>query len=782
MVSLFIQPERKNDSYNWSLESLYGHGDPVGAITVSTSGQGNVYATTKGFLSVLPSELNPYNPFSDEEEPPILEEIPSMVDIVLRVHPTLLEDLEFQQLQVSSFLYMGISAPSLLDLLGESVFQKAFITDDGPLTVQDASLLFFSGLGQIPVDAGTLFGKLSLSEPSNRKLLKFACLTQEGAIDPVIFYIKAKTLLNGEKESQRYQQLMNHGFLKVGITDLDKEMLQEVAGEQILPFGYLTTHKKRLSLNYQEWRAIGDAQKNIYLAQLKSRYGISESDSSTLHFKFNNLDVRNIFQLESIVEFFANFSEPNQGGAVMTEPSSSNYIDVNFLSLEGSLAQVEGNVITISDSDIDINSILQRNAMNNSYRLVKGLQPLIYLEEDTNRATKTYRLDKLKNRSEKKFSIKLDKGEQGPAFPSGVTRSAWKIIHRPTIALIDPLGPRLMGSEARIVGIKDNKQTILSLDIALKKLRVNKDFDSIYLEADRARATKKYRIIRAAYQKNEHNKYKHAVGGSAKVPNNDGFVTGLEDLTNRILIQGVPDFGQNDTSKWSLPAGLGGVIPTNLQHFRSKKLPLGYDLYEGWAFVIYDGEVLYHNKLTSYSSRKNLIGSDQNSSIQGNRLYYYYSHRSGKKRGLNYCLKIIDNPEAVPTKGYQKGGDHCRDAKRYFLHSVVSDSKQLIRMHNGLKEGGSTGSEGCQVTPDFFRFRNRLLKVYAHENVLLGKKDAFLEKLIVDRKKTIREIWDNHTTLPNPYKDKLNGAYWLIRPDERIIGTIDQENVQSSES
>jgi hypothetical protein len=71
----------------------------------------------------------------------------------------------------------------------------------------------------------------------------------------------------------------------------------------------LTQAKAAAGLTTQQWRDLGDRQKNLWRRRLLSRCGHGGADPDP-PFEFGSADLRNVFQLEAIAEFFLNFRDP----------------------------------------------------------------------------------------------------------------------------------------------------------------------------------------------------------------------------------------------------------------------------------------------------------------------------------------------------------------------------------------------------------------------------------------------------------------------------------------
>ncbi|MEL7162829.1 MAG: hypothetical protein AAFN92_18875, partial [Bacteroidota bacterium] len=426
-------------------------------------------------------------------------------------------------------------------------------------------------------------------------------------------------------------------------------------------------------------------------------------------------------------------------------------------------------------------------------------QPLLEVFDANDNFLQALRIESVDIAASTLTVVAGDAATSDPAL-HGDTVLRWKVTQRPTLVLVDPLNSRLGNQKATIVGTYDEDKTILELDCKLGDLKVNKDCDTIYLAADTNRASKRYRIIRGAYgtqsdNAKKRNRYDHSVGTN---PSTDGAITQLGNGKKRILVAGLPAFAEGTTeSPWNIPAGLGGEINHPGKDYYSKKLTLGYDTTDGWMFVVYDGRVRLMQKWTSYTSRSHGLGSEQNSSIAGNKLYHYYSHRSGKKRTINYSLKVVDKP--LTDWSY----DDCTLARRYHLRKVTADDKGRIRIHHSShdhKNGKGTGSAGCLVSRQYYLLRNELIRIYVREQKRLGVATALPLGALINYQTHLwgEKIWCNTANatvqstancstatvsavstdrklVDKDWIKKISGEYWLIRPEERSLGKITVE-------
>lgn len=531
---------------------------------------------------------------------------------------------------------------------------------------------------------------------------------------------------------------------------------------------------------------------------------------------------RNIDQLEAVVEFYANFTEPWDGAPL--KPGDAGYKPVSLRDPAGEQATVAGKVVTL-DGNPDLSDIICDPPGNGPTGAAPGGEPpssgnyppqykflydTLTLAEDTGRKSKTYRIMKVDNGADAK-TVTLD------AEPNCHDRpTRWKLNRRPIIVIIDPIGPRvrtgdpvLRGATATVVGTDPNdpKLTVLQLDGKAPLDRVNKESDTIYLESDTSTPTgpgPMYRIMKI-------------------------------DAGNRqVRVEGKPDLG-GQSSAWQIPAGLGGVPPTLDYDLGPQYVPKppdgktytclqeaeqqsrGYDHYDGALFIVHRGKVVGRRlyRWSTYTSRVYGTWSiyqgikdwrQELSSIRGNTRYYYSSFRS-ENEFKNYSFAVVDctpgddglhtdkndhvaearfyagtpyPPALYPPGSPEPPADPDKLDPRVFADDAVGTAgKTAIRLHQGNRRGKyGSGSAGCLVSPEYFEMRTDLLKLFELDYAeYYGDKtfDAEVRKLVKaddlsasealywDPKKKVTYLTDEN------WNNKVVGTLWVIRPDERPI-------------
>jgi hypothetical protein len=526
----------------------------------------------------------------------------------------------------------------------------------------------------------------------------------------------------------------------------DRQACLEATESTLYPNCVLEDLRRRHEPTREEWRTVGKHQKALYRKRLLARTGHLLPSEQAPHFDFNSRDAANLFQLEAIIEFYANFDDPWALGAEPRNPGHSKYHTVDLLDPEGVDASISGTVVTL-DAGTDLSRVHTSSDASSGPR-ERG--DVIVLADNPDLLNASYY--RIADADVSAGTVTLD--TTSPAFGAG-TKLYWQLWHRPTLILIDSFGGRVRGDFAKVVSGKANTirlERAADLQKVNGRFRTNAagdvvwetigHFDTIYLPGDSARAGRTYRIIRA----NSANK--------------------------EVELDDQPDFG-GGSSAWHIPAGLSGDLPVlayNLGRVRQANRAPGWNHYDGVMFVVYRGVV--HStcyRWSSYTSRSATGG--QLSSIRGNRPYVFRSHRSGGKKSINYSFQVVDPGQ----------DDTVAEARYYFRTEVVADTdgKQLIRIHDGFlgpepKVHTDTGSHGCLVSRNIFSMRDVLIEYYQREHRLLtGEEDAEVAKVYGLGRAQSRQLWSDNTASglrPEDWRNKIVGTLWLIRPDERPIG------------
>ena len=419
---------------------------------------------------------------------------------------------------------------------------------------------------------------------------------------------------------------------------------------------------------------------------------------------------------------------------------------------------------------------------------LKFLYDTLWLEADTGRTSRTYRIMQVDNQTK---AVTLD------ARPTCAgDRSKWRLNRRPILVAIDPLGPRvrdgttLAGNAATVArqDPADASRTILRLDGAMSLARINKAFDTIYLATDTTRTPSRpgpvYRIVN------------------------------VDEAAREVTVVGAPTL-DGGASPWHIPAGVGGTPPATQYDLgpHQAAAPVhpdrqrrGYDHYDGALFIVRRGRVEGHHiyRWSTYTSRDygtpwtaietGLNWQESLSSLRGNARYYYSSYRSDSTF-KNFTFTVVD--ATAGRNGLQPvATDSVAQARFYFGTPsppaaavpgnanaldprVMADpnGKRLIRLHRGSRNQAGTGSAGCVVSPDYLDMRTELLRLFEDDyKEYYGPKtfDAEVRKLTnASSPQASTNLWTLGDQTPDlteaNWLNKVVGTIWVIRPDERPI-------------
>jgi hypothetical protein len=537
-------------------------------------------------------------------------------------------------------------------------------------------------------------------------------------------------------------------------------------------------------------------------------------------FEMRNQRWQNIDQLEAIVEFYVNFPDPWIANRRPLSPGDPGYTTVSLRPPSGSDAHADGagNWFKLDDS-ADLTLVLANPAAaNNPLQNGAGGQPAfasnapvfppprrtlhstIEFALDTARPSRRYRISAVQP-NQRRVQLDLD-GAPAPLFRDNAASSRWTMHTPPCLVLIDPVGIRqyqgvaqLAGAQAAVAAV--GTPDLLNLDGAPDLTRVNRSFDTIYLNSDtnstRGLPFRAYRIV--------------GLPGDPGVAANQVRVDG-----NPVLTAGV--------SPWRIPAGLGAdafEAPVQLTYNLNPpaapplRRQLGFDHYDGLMFVVHDGQVVNRFRFSSWTSRQHGAwdghghgafgaagGWDQAlSSIKGNRAYYYESFFSAGSGFRNYCFRVIDpvrggGGDLVPNTA---NNDACANAWYFFgtpqangtLNNVVTQDllpaaaagKRLIRVHRGSNGGTGSGSEGCIVSPISANLRAALTARHQQDYTAYhgpGSTDTRIALVCATPQCECATYissgpcagnWPGGAQIPDTqWDDKIAGMFWLIRPDE----------------
>ena len=701
-----------------------------------------LFAAADGKLSVRPPVGGILDPTDQINPPDPGTPLPPTVNLFLHLAPLIANGPTFSATAsqvggITGFAYLNVETASLKDALAELLDATTF--PPGSLTPDQVIALLLQGDVDVFVTAGHAIGKASTQGAgAGQRQVGFTVLTSGGPIDPSYIYDLMRDFVADTQEDLNAFLILAPKNWPVIEASLPTDKAIALTQIQVYPMAVLENLRTSRSLSPAQWRQVGNNQKQLFRNRLLKRVGHATPAMTDPMVEFDNLDAKNIFQLEAVAEFYANFDDPWKPGATPLTPSDQAYITVDFLDLAGTNATVTpaGNVVQL-DGQPDLNRIRRY------YNFDTGKWEI----KDTIRLGATWYsiTDFTYDTTTNTYTVTV-----GVSASLGGGPWEWQIKLRPTLLIIDCFGPRagLRGTSASVGGLNT-----LTLEGPPDLSTLNPNFDTIYLPLDTARPSSTYRI------------------------------TAVVDVkAGTIMLDGNPTFGSG-SSTWYIQAGIGGA----LQPMIITPGPggtKGYDHYDGTLFVIQSGKVYTSIRWTSYTSRTNDPNSDHGSSLRGNAKYDFMSFRSADSQNRNYCFRVIDVAQTY---------DGVRNARKYFATPVADDSatppaeptdpgpgKTLVRLHTGGAASGGSGSQGCLVASNFFELRNSLIRLYQQEYKLLhgpGTFDPEVNKAS-GLEAQCKTLWAGGDALPNAankllhqnWNNKIVGALWVIRPDERPLG------------
>ncbi|HEU4734102.1 MAG TPA: hypothetical protein VFT22_39700 [Kofleriaceae bacterium] len=771
-LRLFITPPYSGTPDNtWQLVHGYGFettapGAPFHSFAVfRTPGTGTVRAAGDGVLSSTPPawwRSDPRDPLTlDAATDPLAER----ANIYLQLTPRVTSEAAFHARSsaidgLTGFAYFDVDPSSLETILGPLLEGPFF---GGAMTRAQAVEQFLRGELQISVTAGTAIAQAAVSTssgaPAGTREIGFAAVIAGGFIDPSYAYDWMRDFVEDSQPQVDLFLALSPTRWPIFDPTISTEAGIALTNTRTFPWSVLEQFRAAHELTAAEWRTVGNNQKRIYRERLLTRAGRPSTGSTEPPFELNDQDTANVFQLEAVAEFYANFNDPWSTTATPRPPDGANYTVVDFLDPEGLSATVSGRTVTLEGSP--------------SLARVRK-KDTIFLEADTKRQTRTYAIVSING-----STLTLD------AEPDVEGATAWRINVKPVIVIIDAAGTReRSGSSLLGTGASVSAPGVVQLDGTVGLGRINArrtapagaptgtwnsgPFDTIYFPSDQAaavpgRPARTYRIL--------------SVNAAART----------------VTVDGTPDFG-GTTSRWHIPAGVSGTLPPFQYNIGPHKpedgvtSAKGTDHYDGIVFVVDAGRVVGTTRMSSYTSR---IWPDSDSeslsSIRGNRRFNIRSFLSSSEF-KNYSFRVEDFG-AIPPNGGEAatGQDTVSEARHYFDEAVTADSngKGLIRLHLGTRNGSNSGSKGCLVSPVFYQLRDFLIRRHLadfaaanpgaqlpHYSILEGASHDKSTKLYnnsvslpagsapLDGNHLARGQWDN----------LLVASLWLIRPDERPIG------------
>lgn len=821
----------------WTVVHPFGFEEPVPAnlrdavlhntVLLRTAGEGELLAAAGGSLTARPPRTVGLDP--SEGFIPIAAGAPLPETVNLFVHPSPLEVREpafrLRALEIGSisgFAYIGVETASLEAALGPLLDKTILALRRTPLTRAQLVEQFVRGMLNVRVTKGHAIGNASTEgAPSGSRQFAFASLSPGGPLDPSFTYEWMVDFVDDGQAA--VNQLTGLIPVRWPLIDPGLSVAEAIATTEDVtyPFSTLTDFKRSRGLSEGQWREVGNNQKALYLERLRVRYGHTPAGSTEPPFEFDDVDRNNLFQLEAVVEFFANFDDPWANGAVPVDPSTA--------PLEGTAATAAGDMVTLAGAPpltgvipnrhfLDLAEETPQGRPTHRYRITEVLTGPVRVRTDLDShpppAGTSWRIHRYKrveftdlfgsaatldggNASlvtldgdpdlrRLRPSRKLPNGKPAdwdtiefgdhtggaqryricatdpenhtvtvdgtPSFTGA--SSGWRIRLRPVLVVIDPFGARsilLGGTDATVPSASQSQQVHLASPAPTLN-RINRSlsasghalgFDTIYLPADTARATRTYRII------------------------------DVDDATDIVTLDGSPTLAGGQ-SHWHIQSGISGDLPAMVYNLTGNAMR-GWDHYDGCLFVVYGGEVGGDFRWSSYTSHNYQPPNESLSSIRGNREYDFYSFRSGTAF-RHYSMKVTDG---LARDDY----DGVRENRFYFANPVTEDSagpgqlpvdgglgKTTIRLHYGAIYGDSCESAGCVVSPNYMGLIDELTDTYQGEyNAIHGMSDAQVRRLQGRSHAGAKNLYRGRVAgglYGNGWNDKITGTLWVIRPDE----------------
>jgi hypothetical protein len=355
---------------------------------------------------------------------------------------------------------------------------------------------------------------------------------------------------------------------------------------------------------------------------------------------------------------------------------------------------------------------------------------LLRLSGDTARASKTYRIVAADPATR---TLTVD------GTPAIGASSAWQVIRRPRLVVVDPFAGRMAGAAASTLTAPAGW---IDLDGAPDLGRIRANFDMVLLYDDLHRPSHAYRVL------------------------------AVDPAAARVRLDDSPILV--GSSGWQLPAGVAWTV--NPLATALTPTAAGCDAYDGLLFVVYDGAVQGQPvPISTYSSAVNAGDAVLGSSITGNSRYAVRSLRSPTSDARNYELAVTDPgseaADLVAQAGYYQDGVTAlgQPAPPTPTARPDPDGKVNIRIHIGNTAGSVSGSTGDLVAPDYPELRAQLVALHQAERDMLGlPADPDLAAVAAATTQSASVALYNAGTVGEPqWNDRLHYELILVRPDLR---------------
>ena len=733
------------------------------------------------------------------------------------------------------FQYFNVDVQSLMEdlreLLGQStVPPDANISDD---EVERRMSRFLKGMLSVYVEGGQRLGKPGRKlDPLTPTLYQvgFTAVTSFGLWSPGDIYDRMRSFVEEEQDVSDFLVLVPKpptAFSGVS----SKAAAIQLTEHTLYNWSDLLSLKEDWPQSRADWRQVGNNQKALYRQRLLARSGLLPSGVQPA-FEFNSQDWKNLFQLEAVVEYYANFNDPWVPNTVpidISPPPDYSDIDRATLVLEGSNATLSG---TGANRQIQLDGDLD-------FRKIQKFHHFIYLS-DIN-PVQLYRITDFTPATKRVTAV--DRKGNSPPGPTGAI-GAWRIDLYTSVDFLPLEGSSasINGDEITLDGDQDFSRIKTKDATEPQCLCDGIIFDAepnqMYLIKSISPGAKKLKLAEAPAQLNGTTSAwrishvpviilidplgpRNGLKGTKatridtniikleqpspdlKKVNSHGFETiylpadtarlsktyrviSVNATERTVTLDGDPSFATGATSAWSIPAGIGGEpppLPYNLGPGGAK----GFDHYDGVMYVVDNEKITHQFRWTSYTSRieqnAQLSSAGGNHrSIRGNHRYEIFSGVTAGSAFRHYCFRINDrlDSDLVP--------DNVFEARGYFESSPTRKYQQLIRIHYGVQgsaqeQAPGSGSAGCNVSPDFTTFRRALIDIYQRRYALLQlpgqPKDAEVAKIHKKTQPESKSLWNNSFPADNEnngvklstqgWNSKIFCYYWLIRPGERPV-------------
>ena len=801
---------------------IHDVGEPAGGtgyydtLGLETTEDVAVLAACDGLLSIFPEGMPVLGP-------PIIPPwifapflLPPTVSLYLTMIPGTVTRTDAR---LRGFLYRDLETSSLAATLGAAL--DSIVLGDGDAPTRDEMVMaLLTGAVSVPVLAGQPIGKPALVGAGPARQYGFAAYDFFGIKEPLGVYDEQRDYVDdGQAQVDlllgalpRPDDLFEPGLSKA-------DAIARTA-TRLYPWSVLNTLPGRYGFDIwsADWRSIGNHQKALYLERLRVRVGYG-GPSTEPPFEFNDPDYKNTFQLEAVVEFYANYDDPWKAGAAPVPP--------NALALSGNEARsAAGRWVTL-DGTPALGALVPNHDK-------------IYLPASRH-PSRTYRIVEVDDAGHR---VRV---EGDPRLPAAPAPSTWQIKRYQVVDLLDPGGTGASPTPGN---------TLVQLDFAADLTRVwpndfpvdaSQLFDTIYLEEDQGRANKLYKIVAVDPEARTvtvdaapvvaHSGPWHInqrpwliaidpIGGrqsgvdASTDPADPGRVTLPTADLSRINVHFDTLYLPSDVARpsrtyrieevnqaghwvrvahdagnppilggletWSIQAGVSANLVAQVYDLRSGR---GYDHFDAVLFFVQGGQIQYAAPWTTFTSHNYADYDDERSSVRGNKDYEYFSYKSGKTF-INFALKAVDFG-AGARPGIGELFDGVREARWYYetvtrddteVPSVAvvgntSKGKTTIRFHygnDGLQPGlGKTASQsaGCIVSPAFDSMRAFMIDRYNAEfQAYQGVINADLQAIApLDHGAAKALLGAGGGPSFQEWRDKLVGRVWVIRPGERPL-------------